>query len=145
VKISGDRVFRFNDDRCAQLYQKTIEAYLHYFMPIAGYENAKLDSAFSTKSLRSATGIWTGWRLASLFFTGISQLWLHQHEYQIEATTHIESDPPFVLPSVDHFEVIRIVTKHLVTAVCYPVRPDISPQLQRFYDQLVEYHPDWCL
>ncbi|PJF19364.1 putative sphingomyelin phosphodiesterase [Paramicrosporidium saccamoebae] len=138
VKISGEKAFRFNSNRSAQLYQKLIEAYLHYFMPIAGYDDAKVGSAFSTKSLRSAAGVWTGWRLASLFFTGISQLWLHQHEYQIEASSHIESDPPFILPSVDHFEAIRVVTRHLVTAVCYPVKPDISPQLQRFYDQLVD-------
>lgn len=49
VKVVGERAFRFHDDRNAHLYQKLIEAYLHYFMPIANSDNAKMESAFALK------------------------------------------------------------------------------------------------
>jgi hypothetical protein len=98
LKIVGgvEKSFRFKNDRAARLYQQLIGEYLDYFLPIAGSTRGRpsVDSAFSTKSLRSSLGMWSGWKLASFFTTSINELWLHQYDYQISPSLGtVESDP----------------------------------------------------
>jgi hypothetical protein len=139
IRLGNEKAFRFQNSHAARTYQRLIDAYQCYFIPSPAFDlPSHGETAFSVKFMKSSAGVWTGWRLASLFFTGISELWLHQYEYRIDASAHIDSDPSFSLPSVDHFEALRVTTRHLVTAVCYPKRPDIPQQMLRFYDQLVD-------
>ena len=90
----GEKAYRFQNDAAARLYQKTIQAYLHYFLPTSGTDSG--ETIFATRFLRSASGSWTGWKLASFFYATATELWLHQHEYCIDASGRISSDPVMI-------------------------------------------------
>lgn len=88
-----------------------------------------------------------GWNLSNFFFTILTELWLHRQDYFLKYDggacgrdgVKITSEPSFVLPSVDHFETLRRVARHLITAVVCPIPDHIPAQLARFYEQLAEY------
>lgn len=114
--------------------------------PSGMHHSYLLFSSFINSTLKGASGNWTGWRLANFFFTSIFELWLHQVDYRLMPGAHgsllVESDPAFQMPSIDHFECLRVLTRHLVTAVTMsPMAgeaPSIPSQLLRFYDQLID-------
>lgn len=139
VKLFNEKSFRFSHDGCARLYSQLLQNFLSFFMPLSLMGKAEAEgTAFSIRTLRSSSGQWTGWKLANFFAVLLNELWLHQFDYKIDAEMRIESDPSFQLPSVDHFECIRIQARHLISATTLPIPSDIPPQLQRYYDQLVK-------